>query len=417
MPETGNDRFPQPKIAMEFLSKKINLNTGRWDDLKWGEHAHAFTVAHSVEADVVDKIHGLLNKALADGEAFGTFKKNMIDMMKAEGWYGGAGHTADEKQYINWRIRVIYDTNMKTAYAAEHYRKQLEIADMRPVWVYQSKLVGDNRRQDHVALHDKAFRSDDPFWDTYYPPNGWGCDCTVITKSVSGAERDGVEVLHSDDNGNPPPMQDKDGNPVDWKTFADGTWKYNVGREALAPNFRKYTNLANYRMDDGRSALAHVAERYRKDMDGTRMTAGEFKTLTGRMNKKDYVPQDILYQVGNLDRQRHEAMIRAGVDDSKIMTTDRDLYHSTGDKNAIQKIPEDHLKSVYQVLQTPERIFEETNLDHPKQGRVFHFVEDTKDGKVLKIVLRQRMSATALRIVTMGWVEDHYNDAKYKKIW
>ncbi|MDR0761156.1 MAG: hypothetical protein LBF74_13780 [Treponema sp.] len=413
MPETGNDRFPQPKIAMEFLSKKINLDTDRWDDLKWGEHAHAFTVAHSVEADVVDRIHGLLNKALADGEAFDTFRKNMIDMMKAEGWYGGAGHTADEKQYINWRIRMIYDTNMKTAYAAEHYHKQLEIADMRPVWVYQSKLVGDNRRQDHVALHDKAFRSDDPFWDTYYPPNGWGCDCSVITKSVSGAERDGIEVLHSDDKGNPPPMQDKDGNPVDWKTFADGTWKYNVGREALAPNFRKYTNVP----DD---ALKQMYKAFSKSMDNTRLTQGEFKTLVRRTNEKDYLKMGINYQVGNLEEKRFDALKKHNVFDSKIMSTDERLWHGTGDKNNEQKIPERLFDDVYETLQTPESIYEEDVSALKNNYRVFHFIKDTKDGKKIKVVLYQRNlknSATALQLRSMGYSTYEYVDGKHKKIW
>jgi SPP1 gp7 family putative phage head morphogenesis protein len=408
--------IPDPVEAKKYLSRKSIVETERWDDLKYGEHAHAFTVAHSRNAAVLDDIFGLLNKAMANGESFNTFKKEMRGLMETKGWYGRSDKGPGDKDYINWRIGLIYHVNMRTAYEAGRYRQQVRGAEMRPVWEYVSLLVGDNRRQEHVALHGKAFRYDDPFWDENRPPNGWGCECSVITLSESGAAREGVEVLKSDADGNPPAMSDRNGNAVDWNKFTPETWRYNPGRETVAPNFRSYTNLANHRMKDGRSALAHVVERYRQDMDGARMSGGEFETLARRMNGKDYTPQGINYQVGNLDRQRYEAMMKAGVDDSKIMAVDRDLYHGIADKNAAQKIPPDQLGGIYQIFQNPERIFEETG-QKPHQGRVFHFVKDTHDGKVIKIVLRQRTPATALRLITMGWVEDMYGQQKYKKIW
>jgi SPP1 gp7 family putative phage head morphogenesis protein len=408
------DRIPDPTEAKRYLSRKSIVETENWNDLKWGEHAHAFTVAHSRNAAVLNDIFGMLNKAMAEGESFDTFRKGMRDMMDQKGWYGRSDKGPNDTDYINWRTRLIYHVNMRTAYEAGRYRQQVRGADMRPIWEYVSKLVGDHRRQEHVALHGKAFRYDDPFWDYNRPPNGWGCECSVITLSESGAAREGVEILASDADGNPPALTDRDGNAVDWNKFTPETWRYNPGRESVAPNFRGFTNLANCRMSDGRSALAHVAERYRQDMDGSRMSGGEFDTLIRRMNQKDYTPQNITYQVGNLDRQRHEAMIKAGVDDSKIMAVDRDLYHGTADKNAGQKIPADRFGSVYQILQTPERIYEETGT---KKGRTFHFVKDTKDGKIIKVVLRQGMPTTALRIITMGWVEDQYGNPVFKKIW
>jgi hypothetical protein len=412
------DRIPNPAEAKRYLSRKSIVETEAWDDLKWGEHAHAFTVAHSRNAAVLDDIFGMLNKAMAEGESFDTFRKGMRGMMEAKGWYGRSDKGPNDKDYINWRTQLIYHVNMRTAYESGRYRQQLRGAEMRPVWEYVSLLVGEHRRQEHVALHGKAFRYDDPFWDMNRPPNGWGCECSVITLSESGAEREGVEILSSDPEGNPPALADRDGNAVDWNKFTPETWRYNPGREALAPNFNSYKNLAAYRMEDGRTALRHVVDRYRDDMDGTRMSGGEFDTLLKRMNKKDYTPQGINYQVGNLDRQRHDAMMKAGVDDSKIMATDRDLYHGTADKNATQKVPGDQLKSVYQTLQAPERIFENTAPKSRRFGREFHFVKDTKDGKVIKVVLRQSTPATALRIITMGWIEDQYgNNPAFKKIW
>jgi hypothetical protein len=410
------DRIPEPIYAKEFLENKLNVKTDAWDDLKHGEHSHAFTVAHSIEANVLDDIHGLLNKAMANGESFNTFKKGMLEMMDKHGWYGGDGHTKNDTKYINWRCRIIYDTNMKTAFAAGRERQQKEHADMRPIWVYKSKLVGKNRRQEHIALHDKAFPHDDPFWDTYYPPNEWGCECYVTTKSLSGAERDGIKVSKSDSDGNPPPMAGTDGKPIDWGKFAGKTWNYNPGRETLSPNFGNYKNLAGIRMDDGQTALRHVVDRYRKDMDSVRLNENEFNILFRRTQQADYKPNEIPIQVGNLDRIRHEAMMNAGIIDSKIMAASKELRHGTVDKVEKQKVPADQVGLFYNMFSTPEHIYENITPKSPHLGREFHFVKDTHDGKVLKMVFRQKQPSMALRLETIGKVEDEYNGAKYKKI-
>lgn len=411
------DRIPDPAEAKRYLSRKAVVETEDWDDLKWGEHAHAFTVAHSRDAAVLDDIFGLLSDAMTNGESYETFRKGLRGLMEEKGWYGRQDKGPDDEEYINWRTKLIYHVNQRTAYEAGRYRQQLRGAALRPIWVYKSKLVGSNRRQDHVVLHDKALRYDDPFWDTYRPPNGWGCECSVVTLSESGAEREGIEVIASGSDGQPPAIMGPDGRMVDWGEFAPEEWRYNPGREALAPNFGRYENLARTRMPDGRTALRHVVDRYRADMDGTRMTEGEFKKTLDRMAEKDYAPQEILYQVGNLDADRFAAMEKAGVGDSKIMATDGALYHGTADKVARQKIPSGRFEELYKTLQSPERIYENGRPDHPAQGREFHFVKDTGDGKVLKVVLKQASPETALRIRTMGLVEDQYAGGQFEKVW
>jgi hypothetical protein len=164
-------------------------------------------------ANVLDDIYGLMNKAIR------SLQDVQGDNVGHDGgWYGKTGKTAEDTAYINWRIRIVYDTNMRTAFAAARYREQLENAEGRPIWIYISKLHGKNRRQEHILLHDKAFRYDDPFWNTYYPSNG--CQCRITTKSEHGAERDGIKILQSDADGNPPTISGED-----WSKF-DPTWKY-----------------------------------------------------------------------------------------------------------------------------------------------------------------------------------------------
>jgi uncharacterized protein with gpF-like domain len=76
---------PIPQRAIDFLAKKIKVETEKWDDLKCGEHAHAFTVAHSSGAGVLDEIHRLMNKAVESGVSFQEFRNGMLDNMKNPG--------------------------------------------------------------------------------------------------------------------------------------------------------------------------------------------------------------------------------------------------------------------------------------------------------------------------------------------
>lgn len=45
-----------------------------------------------------------------------------------------------------------------------------------------------NVREAHVALHNITLAVDDPFWDKYYPPNGWGCRCNIVQVRKSKSE-------------------------------------------------------------------------------------------------------------------------------------------------------------------------------------------------------------------------------------
>ena len=386
---------PVPHMAIDFLGKKIKVETEDWDELKWGEHAHAFTVAHSSGAGVLDTIFALMNKAQADGIAFSEFRNGMLDEMKAKGWYGGAGHTEKEKKYINWRIGVIYDTNMRTAYAQAEYREQLQGAHLRPIWVYQSELVGKNRRQEHIALHGRAFRYDDSFWDTHYPPNGWGCECSVSTESEHSAEKGGIKVEDSKNISLPE---------------IDPTWAYNVGREALAPNFAKYTNLKEH------GVLGEVKKSYRASMDETKMSYGELKTFLDRMKNKEYdfnKGKSINYQIGNIDKNRQNAM---RIDDSKIMATEERIRHAFREKGDAT-ILDAYKQDAYHTLQEPDFIYEEKKSRNNEPERIFHFIKNSKDKKIINAVLKKR-EGCALKLTTIDlgtWKK--LNTTDLKEVW
>jgi hypothetical protein len=431
------DPIPDPVEAKKYLARKAIVETENWGDLKCGEHAHAFTAAHSRNANILNDIFGLLNTAMSEGKSFNSFKKEMKSLMADKGWYGRSDKGPGDKGYIAWRTKLIDHVNMSTAYEAGRYRQQVRGANLRPIWEYVSKLVGKNRREDHVALHGKAFRWDDPFWNEFRPKNGINCECTVVSLSEAGAEREGVEVLKSDPDGNPPAMVDRNGNAVDWNKFAPAEWKYNQGREALAPNFANYTNLPP-------EVLHTVMGNYRNSMDGTVLPKEEWSVISKRANESDYKPTGAMFQVGNLSEADYAAVRnKAGIFDSKIMATDHDLWHSMGNKQLrIQQAkvahkPQDEIQrlinqavdpkdfeTVYKTYSAPEQIFLE-RIENKKKNETYvllHFTKNMGNGKTLRIIFHARDTrrsklATSIQLKSMEIVESyHYLEDRYELI-
>ena len=48
-------------------------------------------------------------------------------------------------------------------------------------YLLQYRTAQDERvRETHQTLHDITLPKEDPFWDKYFPPNGWRCRCTTV---------------------------------------------------------------------------------------------------------------------------------------------------------------------------------------------------------------------------------------------
>lgn len=154
-----------------FFRRKGNVLTERWTDV-WKEgHDHGFMVAGANRMDLLLDLRGAIDKAIADGETLEQFRARFDAIVKARGWSYTGGR--------NWRTRVIYETNLRTSYAAGRYEQMQRIKAYAPYWRYRHNDSVQHPRPHHVAWNDKVIHADDPWWHTHYPPNGWGCQCFV----------------------------------------------------------------------------------------------------------------------------------------------------------------------------------------------------------------------------------------------
>lgn len=189
MPElAGTFRRPFAEQVAAFRLRLGDLvPTARWDDIRRSGHDRAFMVAGATKADLLADLAAAVDKAIAEGTGFEAFKKDFRALVERHGWHGWTGEGTEKGEA--WRMRTIYRTNMRTTYMAGRLAQLLE--GRFKYWVYRHSGALEPREH-HLAWDRLILEAGHPFWQTHYPPNGWGCGCDVYgARSIEGAKRRG----------------------------------------------------------------------------------------------------------------------------------------------------------------------------------------------------------------------------------
>ena len=150
-----------------FFKRKLNVPTESWTDIYRSEHDWAFVVAGANRDALVADFRAAVERAIEGGISLEKFRKDFDAIVAQHGWDYNGGR--------DWRSRVIYETNLNASYAAGRY-EQLQAA---PFWQYVHADWVTHPRRQHQAWNGLVLARDDPFWYTHFPPNGWGCQCSV----------------------------------------------------------------------------------------------------------------------------------------------------------------------------------------------------------------------------------------------
>lgn len=191
----------KPEAAIKYFREKGYTLSGDWHEVLGEAHARAFTAAQVTKMDILQDLRGAVDQAIADGQTFREFQKNLEPTLKKKGWWG-KGEVIDKKtgevRKVQLgsprRLRTIYHTNMKSAYSAgrEEFFQKNKAA--RPYGQFVT-VLDDKRRRSHARLHGKVFPLDDPFWDSFTPPLDFNCRCRKRALSAAAVKRRGLKVL------------------------------------------------------------------------------------------------------------------------------------------------------------------------------------------------------------------------------
>ncbi len=174
-----------PQEVRRFLREKGIKPSFSWRDVWLDEHAFSFTVAKSTGYDILADVKGALERAIDERQDFEQFRAGLEPLLKAKGWWGKAEQIdplTGEKKLVQLgsvrRLKTIYWANVESAYAAGEWER---IYRTRRVLPYLEYLIStaSHKRPEHLAQVGVVLPVDDPFWDYWYPPSDWGCQCRV----------------------------------------------------------------------------------------------------------------------------------------------------------------------------------------------------------------------------------------------
>jgi uncharacterized protein with gpF-like domain len=221
-----------PKEALAYLKNKELQPAFSYKDVWHEEHATAFTVAKAMQLDVLSDLHTAVIDAMEKGQSFDSFKKNIEPILQQKGWWGKkemldplTGQMVNAQLGSDRRLKTIYQVNMRSAFQKGQYERTMA-SDLHPYLMYR---IGPsvNHREDHESWDGLILPKDDPWWDSHFPPNGWGCKC--YTRAITEARKQQYE---------------NEGIPT--APRLDGTGGGNVSVKTQAPAV-KYKNYFNER--------------------------------------------------------------------------------------------------------------------------------------------------------------------------
>ena len=192
-----------PALAIKYFTKKNNKLTWDWYEIWQDAHKRTFTVAKVVQEKILNDIREALDKALQDGKTFKDFSKELKPTLQKRGWWGeqiivdSKGNAEKVQLGSMYRLKTIYRVNMQTSYMTGRYATQMDNVDNRPYWEYVA-VMDSSTRPEHAMLNGLVYRYDDPFWKSFYPPNGWNCRCRVNALSEYKLKKKKLPVYDSD---------------------------------------------------------------------------------------------------------------------------------------------------------------------------------------------------------------------------
>lgn len=145
------------------------------------------------------------------------------------------------QQYHEGYLEAEYNQVVRAGTMSQKWQRIERTKNLYPYLEY--KTEGDGRvRPEHAALEGIVRPVNDPFWESYYPPNGWRCRCSVrqvtLQEIVSGEK-----TITADDDAIYTAMPQ-----------VDRYWRGNVGKTGLIfrddhPYFRRLDDASRQQID------------------------------------------------------------------------------------------------------------------------------------------------------------------------
>lgn len=280
-----------------------------------------------------------------------------------------------DKTYNIHYLRAEYNFVQASAEMAAKWERFTEDGDR---YNLQYRTAGDDKvRPSHAALNGVTLPMSDSFWESYYPPNGWGCRCTVVqvrkskyaTTPHDDAMARGGDALSSDKK---------------------GIFRFNAGKEKKAmPDYNPYTirRCNDCDLAKGKAKLAFIPDN--ELCAACRIVRECYGNGTRTQNARERT--HFLHEMEPLLSIKKEKSI--GTETIKVGFTtygNKHLYSDTFGRSRI--LEKEDLASLDRVLQNATFI-ESSPLTHPRTDGIdrFYYFEGEIRGQRIRLNVARKV--------------------------
>ncbi|MDF3932944.1 phage minor head protein [Pseudomonas citronellolis] len=304
----GSLSFQQQVDFFEAKNPSVNYAT-----VRGAAHEQSFVSAGAHRADLVADLFAVVRQAIRDGLTLEEFRKDYYAVLDNYGWEPAGGRA--------WRARVIYRTNLRTSYAAGRYAQLQAVKATRPYWGYHHSDAVEHPRELHLEWDGLIIHADDPWWQSHYPPNGFGCECGVTAYSL-----DEIHALGKSGPDAPPTGRMRNisfhGQTVQVPEGVDPGWDYAPGRAA-------FENQVQLTLEKTAPLPAEPAARMNKQLlDEDSVEEALQGSWSNWMDEvaAEPVVQGAARNVGTLSPETVTAMAKAGADAETALVSMEDRH-------------------------------------------------------------------------------------------
>lgn len=242
----------------------------------------------------------------------------------------------------------------------------------------QYRTAGDKKvRPEHAALDRVTLPITDPFWEEYYPPNGWNCRCTVIQVRKSKypvTPHDEAMALGEEATG-------KD---------TKGIFRFNAGLEQKSvPDYNPYTirrcrdcDIAKGKLklafipDNELCAACRIVHSMEKQKDEETVSRSKVRSAQKRLVQyyRQLLPE---VKLGKFVSKRLDVQTLDGVS----VVVNRKFYEETINKyqnDILYPVKLEYAHNAHELITKASLTNpSETSIDHPDATfRVYEFIDD-----------------------------------------
>jgi uncharacterized protein with gpF-like domain len=238
MPKNKKTPGPIPQEALDYFEAKDYQIGFDYRDVWKEEHVAAFTVAKVMRENILEAISEELDNSIQNGTTLKEFQENLTPFLQKKGWWGAkkmvdpkTGDVVKAQLGSPARLKLIYETNMNVAHSAGQWQRIERNIDVTPNLIYG---LGPSKvhREVHVSWNGTILPATDPFWNTHFVPNGYGCLCTI--RALTASQTEGLGGITARPDTTRIPWENKRTGEIEYVPIGiQPGWDYNPGKERL----------------------------------------------------------------------------------------------------------------------------------------------------------------------------------------